>query len=151
MAGYVNPLPYVIVFAILVIALLVVLAWFLSLLNKNKECSYSPKMMCSNEWRCETNCPTGSNHNVCFENGTRNVGLAECLIGLGSTTNDYCQSRPGVSIHDPFCDCIVDSGLNCMSGCPRKFGDMTTPICCCVPGSAGCPATNECPWMTGNP
>lgn len=140
----VNPLPYIIVFAILFILGLVALTWTLDEWYKSNRCADNPNVWCSDNWTCNTSCPTGSGYNVCFENlGT--TGLSSCLFGPNSVTAALCYTTP-TGTTATSCDCTagMQAANNCFSGCASNLSNVPESVnCCCCPGQAGCPFTAE--------
>ena len=134
---YINPLPYVIAFAVLSIILMVVVSWFITLDYSLKQCILEPNFWCSNQWTCETKCPQGSGKNACFTDAPS--GLADCLFGPNSKVSNLCEWTENTG--SLLCDCDVTNANNCFNNCPLAISQ--TSVCCCEPGKSGCTAT--CP------
>ena len=152
MAAKDNPLPYIIVFAILFLVMLGVLTWALGVWYKESQCVLDPNIWCSDNWTCNTSCGTGYSGNACFVN-VGSTGLASCIFGPGATGATVCLTTPsgtgGVA-----CDCpdpMEAQTNNCFSGCGINFSDMNPNTrCCCQPAPPGQPP-NGCPNTGGIP
>lgn len=141
-----NPLPYIIVFAILFLIGLGVLTWFLGVFYKAHECSIYPNIWCSDTWTCgTTGCTTSGGHavNTCFNN-VGITGLASCLFGpnvSGATACFFTPTSPtGITGGtagtggELTCDCPSGmSGIsNCFNGCVQSLDQLDpTTLCCC--------------------
>jgi hypothetical protein len=141
-----DPLPYIIVFAILFLVALGVLTWTLGIWYKAQQCVLNPNIWCSDNWTCNTNCPTGYTGNACFLNAaTGSTGLASCLFGPNAPGATVCLNTPsgtgGLS-----CDCptgMASQTNNCFAGCSQNLGSVASEsTCCCKPGMAGCKNTS---------
>lgn len=143
-----NPLPYIIVFAILFLVALGILTWVLDVYSKQHSCALHPNIWCSDNWTCNNSCPTGSGYNACFNN-VGSTGLASCLFGPDSSIATTCLNLPTGTggTGAAACDCV--SGIqqtvsNCFSGCAANLGDISNDvICCCQPGTPGCPYNSQ--------
>lgn len=159
----INPLPYVIIFGILIILWLIVLTWTLDVWYKVNQCAIHPNIWCSNNWRCNNSC-NDPNVNTCFATyGTGPTGLAACLIGPDSFAAKYCFVAPtggasGTTAADSVsCECTngMQATNNCFSGCAANLSSLSsTSQCCCCPGREGCPWTPdtippECGYTNG--
>lgn len=145
----VDPLPYIIIFAVLFFIALGVLTWALGAVYREHECAFYPNIWCSDDWSCNNVCPAGYPGNECFvTHGPGSTGLASCIFGPNAPGHDVCYNTPpgtgGVA-----CGCptgMTDQTNNCFSGCAFNFNDMNPDtLCCCCPGMAGCPYTRDNP------
>lgn len=139
-----DPLPYIIVFAILFLILLVVLTWTLDVWYKSNQCVLFPNFWCSDNWRCNNTCPTGNTGNICYQSDSP-TGLASCLGGPNSIAGQLCFTTP-TSETGTSCDCTpgMSNTNSCFSGCAASFDDITEGApCCCCPGQQGCPYTAD--------
>ena len=138
----INPLPYVIIFAILFIIALGVLGWVLDVWYKANQCFLYPNIWCSDNWTCNNSCPTGF-ANSCFDN-VGPTGLASCLFGPNAPGAKTCLSAPTGGLA---CECpsTVDNTVrNCFSMCASDLGSVNPQTtCCCKPGQANCPFTES--------
>lgn len=137
-----DPLPYIIVFAILFLIALGVLTWVLDVWNKQHQCAINPNIWCSDNWTCNTSCPTGSPYNACFVN-VGPTGLASCLYGPNSEIATTCLNPPtgtgGTTATACSCVTSMQQTNNCFSGCASNLGSVTGgATCCCAPGAPGC-------------
>lgn len=142
-----NPLPYIIVFAILFLIALGVLTWVLDVFYKSYQCGYYPNIWCSDNWTCQTKCNgvipgTDIYPNPCFgtpgSTGSLSpTGLASCLFGPDAPGALVCFTPPtgGTGVA---CSCPTGmSGppvLNCFNGCGIDLDSISapgTPVCCC--------------------
>lgn len=144
-----NPLPYIIIFAILFIIALIALTWALSVYNKVQGCYTNPNIWCNDNWQCTTPC-TKEGVSACFNNVTTE-GLASCLYGPKAEGPTICLNTPPGS--DPTatsCTCPTElmAGVpNCFAGCTAPsngvIGNLppgSTQCCCC---GEGCPPCGE--------
>jgi len=144
-----DPLPYIIVFAILFLIGLGVLTWTLGVWYKSQQCAIYPNIWCSDNWTCNNNCPTGYTGNSCFLNATAPTGLASCIYGPDAPGAKVCLTTPaGTSATATSCDCPtgMQQTANCFSGCSQNFSSINFGAgnsCCCKPGTSGCPWTTE--------
>lgn len=155
-----DPLPYIIIFAILFLVALGILTWTLDMWYKQHQCALHPNIWCSDNWTCNNACTPGSAVSPCFVN-LGPTGLASCLYGPNVAGATACIAPPsetgGVA-----CDCPTEmqGAQNCFVGCASKLSDIpggSSGIpCCCCPNTAGCPWTSvndvphECNY-TGGP
>lgn len=156
-----DPLPYIIVFAIMVLVALGVLTWTLSVWYKTSQCAVYPNVWCSNNWTCNNSCAGTTGFNSCFTDyGTGTTGLALCLMGPDSTQGQLCFQMPtGGTGDDVSCDCIpeIQKAQNCFSQCAQDFKSMgASTQCCCCPGTDGCPWSEDnvpsaCGYIKGQP
>ena len=142
-----DPLPYVIVFAILFFIVLGLLTWVLDQWFKERQCTLFPNIWCSDNWTCNNSCPPGFPGNQCFVNPGP-TGLASCIFGPhapGATTCLVAPSQTG----GVACNCptgMAEQTANCFSGCAQNFSSINpATICCCAPNTPGCP------WTSINP
>jgi len=138
-----DPLPYIIIFAFLFFIVLGMLTWVLDLIFKQHSCSIYPNIWCSDNWTCNDSCPTGSNFNSCFNN-IGPTGLASCIFGPDSIQGTLCLTVPSVTGGTATsCNCTTGMSQqtnNCLAGCPQTIGGINpNTLCCCKPGSPGCP------------
>ena len=153
-----NPLPYIIVFAILFLIILGLLTWVLDIFYKNHQCTLYPNIWCSDNWSCNNVCPGGTSPvanglpvNPCFGNtayvgptGEGGTGLASCIFGptaMGATACFVTPSGgPPTGGTGLSCDCIPEMSFtqNCFSGCAINLTSVTgttggsgSPVCCC--------------------
>lgn len=139
-----DPLPYIAIFAVLTLITLGVLTWVLDVWFKEHQCNLNPNIWCSDNWTCNTSCPTGAGFNSCFTN-PGSTGLASCLFGPTAAGAMYCS---GSSSGTGAVICPCPAGMtgqlnNCFSGCPQNLGDVNpSTSCCCCPGAQGCPASS---------
>lgn len=143
-----DPLPYVIIFAILFLVALGVLTWTLGVWYKANQCAIYPNIWCSDSWTCDKPCPQGFAANPCFQS-TGTTGLASCLFGPNAPGATVCFTPPsetgGVA-----CACptgMASQNRNCFAGCAQNLGDVANNAhCCCLPfdmgGSQNCPHTS---------
>lgn len=132
-----DPLPYVIVFAILFLISLGLLTWVLSLWYKADQCGKNPNIWCSDTWSCNNNRCLG--YNYCFEN-IGATGLASCLYGPNSVAATVCYNLETTGdTGATLCDCPqnLQNVQNCFSGCGTRISGSVTKCCCC-PGTPGC-------------
>ena len=61
-----DPLPYVIIFAILFIIALISVTWLLDVQNKSTQCALYPNYWCADNWTCNNAC-------------SGNTGISSCL------------------------------------------------------------------------
>ena len=146
-----NPLPYVIVFAILFLVGLVALTWTLGVYYKANQCAIYPNIWCADNWVCNNTCGGGFTGNACF-GLSGSTGLSSCLFGPNSTTAQVCFQVPEAGL-----SCTCTTGMqqtnNCFSGCAQDFASIAgTTNCCCCPGKPGCPWTTpeEVPSVCGS-
>lgn len=139
-----DPLPYVIVFAILFLGALATLTWALDVWYKANQCAVYPNFWCSDNWTCNNSCPTGQNFNSCFNN-IQGTGLASCLFGPHSAIATTCFVAPTGTTGGTGLSCECTSGMqnapNCFRNCATNFQTTNSngdAICCCVSGP-GCP------------
>lgn len=143
--GTVNPLPYVIVFAILVLIGLIILTWTLDVWFKANQCFNLPNIWCSDTWTCNNACPANYAGNSCFiTTGTATVGLASCIYGPNTSTAKLCFAAPtggtpgssGADATSCACTPGMSSTNNCMSGCAPNLKSISSggqqPTCCCT-------------------
>lgn len=141
-ANSINPLPYVIIFAILFLVMLGVLTWTLGIWYKANQCAINPNIWCSDSWTCNNSCPSGIAASPCF-NQVEPTGLASCLFGpnaLGAKTCLNVTEEGGTSCA---CPTGIATARNCFSGCAQSLSDLSTSNteCCCKIGAPGCPWT----------
>lgn len=145
----ISPLPYLIVFAILVIILIIVITMALHYWSKSHLCGTQAHIWCSDAYTCNTPCPAGSTgHSPCFNADVLGpTGLASCLYGPDTTTAKLCFTPPTTGTNELACECVPDMANqtnNCFSQCAGSIAAINTnAICCCKPGSPGCPFTQE--------
>lgn len=145
----VSPLPYIIAFSILIIILMIVITMAIHFWSKAHLCGTQAHIWCSDNYTCNTPCEAGSTgHSPCFNSGHLGpTGLASCLYGPDASKAKLCYTPPSTGTNDLACECtpgMTDQTNNCFSGCPSKLGDINTnTTCCCKPGTAGCPFTEE--------
>lgn len=145
----VSPLPYIVVFAILVIILILVITMAIYYWSKSHLCGTQAHIWCSDAYTCNTPCPAGSTgHSPCFNSDNlKDTGLASCLYGPEAAGAKLCYAPPTTGTNDLACECTVgmsDQTNNCLSGCAGKLGAVNPNAgCCCKPGAAGCPFTEE--------
>lgn len=140
----IDPLPYIIVFAILFIIALGVFTWFLGIFYKDHACTLYPNIWCSDNWTCTTSCtgsvnPQGKPVSVCFAS-IGSTGLASCLYGPNAPGATVCLTAPplgpptgGTGLA---CSCPTgmsnSSVLNCFNGCAINLASVgQTGACCC--------------------
>jgi hypothetical protein len=142
-----NILPYIIVFAILILTTLGVLTWVLGEWYQSRQCFTDPNIWCFDTWQCETNCTTVNDPPIdlqgqkCFQNALGATGLASCVFGVNSFIASYCFVQSGPSgPSDPLCSCVLSSVTgNCFANCASTVGQVPTgSTCCCCPGTTGC-------------
>ena len=142
-----DPLPYIIIFAILFFVALGVLTWTLDMLYKQHQCAIYPNIWCSDNWTCATGCPSGYTGNKCFID-VGPTGLASCIFGPdapGATACFFPPSETGGTACN--CPASIQQTQNCFNSCASNFTeiDINTSTCCC------CPGTKDCPWTEQNP
>jgi hypothetical protein len=135
-----DPLPYVIIFAILFLVALGTLTWTLDVWYKSNQCAINPNIWCADTWVCNSKCESAKN--TCFKTNS-DKGLASCLFGPDSVGAQVCFGPP--TGDGPLCDCptgMAGQTGNCMSKCISNLKDFNynpgEGICCCVPGTKGC-------------
>ena len=143
----VDPLPYIIVFFILVIISLAALTYMMDMYSKSVNCKNYPNVWCSDTWTCNNSCtgttgspplnPNGLPVNECFGN-INPTGLASCLFGPTSAQANLCfvpvQGSTGTA-----CDCVSSSISNCLSGCSQTIeGISGSTKCCSVQNPINC-------------
>jgi len=142
-----DPLPYIIVFAILFLCSLITLTWVLDVWYKQNQCGLYPNIWCSDAWTCNNTCETGtSGINTCF---TQATGLASCLFGPNSAIANTCFYPPTESTGGTglLCECTPDmqGAPNCFRNCATNFSTTNAngdAPCCCI-GGTGCPYTKD--------
>lgn len=145
-----DPLPYIIVFAILFVGALAALTWMLGVWFKEHQCALNPNIWCSDTWQCNNNCPTGFTGSACFLHGTGTTGLASCLFGPTAAGANICipAGVPTGGIPEN-CNCpagITGATNNCLGSCPQNLSGVANGnICCCKPDTGGCPYTSSNP------
>lgn len=143
----INPLPYVIIFAVLFLIALGALTWTLSVWYKENQCALNPNIWCSDNWICNNNCPTGSAFNPCFYNSaTGSIGLGSCLYGPTAAGANICSTLPPGSSTGTSCPCPsgIQNVNSCLAGCAQNIGSVPNgTICCCQPGTPGCQYTTN--------
>jgi len=145
-----DPLPYIIVFAVMVIISLVAITWTLDVWYKATQCVLDPNVWCSNNWTCNNTCPTTGQYNECFT-VTGGTGLALCLMGPDSAQGQLCFNIPNDDTVSCECTPEMQAAPNCFSSCARNFesvGQSGSDSCCCTPGTKGCKNTD--PTCGGN-
>jgi hypothetical protein len=136
-----NPLPYIIIFAILFLVALGVLTWALSVFYKASQCNLDPNIWCSDNWTCQTACPSTdpNDPNTCYTplapNGAgpvdpcfcKNIspdggvtGMAGCI---NTQINNYCTAE-SCACPDP-----IAGANNCLNGCPNTLGKVNPSEC----------------------
>ncbi|CAH6421708.1 Hypothetical protein HVR_LOCUS1348 [uncultured virus] len=161
-----DPLPYIIIFAILFLIALGLLTWVLGTFYKSHACSLYPNIWCSDNWSCNTVCPGGNNPvspqgqpvNPCFGNaayvgpgGGSASGLSSCIFGPTAMGATACFATPsggdtGGGGTGLACDCPTGmSGIqNCFNGCAINLTSIPTgaaATCCCNdPNNPACAA-----------
>lgn len=143
-------LPYVIVFAILVIIAMVAATWTIYQFNLLNGCNNNPNIWCADNYTCNNSCPNGVSPaglpvSPCFTN-VGPTGLASCLFGPDSLTASVCLVPPDDG--GTACDCpteLQSTTNNCFTGCPSKFSQVDPSTVCCVKGSTNpaCLPTNN--------
>jgi len=145
----VSPLPYVVIFAILVIILITVITMAIYYWSKAHMCGVNPHIWCSDNYTCNQSCEAGSiGHSECFNaDHLTDHGLASCLYGPDAPGAGLCFNPPTTGTNELACDCVSemnDQSNNCFSGCASKIGAVNqNTVCCCTPGKADCPFTEE--------
>lgn len=145
----VSPTPYLVVFVILVIILIIVITVALHFWSKSHLCGTQAHIWCADTYTCNTACPAGSTgHKDCFNDGILGpTGLASCLYGPAAAGAQLCYTPPSTGTNDLACDCtpaMQGQTSNCLSGCARNLTAVnTSTVCCCKPGTTGCPFTAE--------
>lgn len=145
-----DPLPYVIIFAILFLVALGVLTWTLGVWYKANQCAIFPNIWCSDNWTCDKPCSPGFRANPCFQS-TGTTGLASCLFGPNAPGATVCLNTPagtgGVA-----CSCptgMANQSMNCFAGCGQNLSEIANgATCCCVPHDAG--GSPKCPYTSQN-
>lgn len=140
-----DPLPYIIIFAILFLVALGILTWTLDMWYKQHQCALHPNIWCSDNWTCNNPCPTGYTGNQCFVN-LGPTGLASCIYGPSAAGATACLNPPAET-GGTACSCPtgIQSANNCFIGCAGRLSDVAGSDCCCCPNTAGCP------WTVSNP
>jgi hypothetical protein len=144
-------IPYIILFAILVLVILGLLTWVIDLMNKDRNCNFNPKIWCDDGWRCQKNCenstdPAGNPVSPCFEKAVLISGLASCLYGTSSVSATYCVNDP-TDKDKPLCDCpdSYNSSKNCLANCGSSISSIGPgTLCCCDAQTTGNPYCTDC-------
>lgn len=160
-----NMVPYLIIFAILFVVMLVVMSWAIDVYYKNHSCQFKPDIWCFDDWSCNTSCqkngpntvnPSGLPVSDCYYD-VGPTGLASCLYGPESLSAKYCLYPPGTlgatgdkEANEPSCDCpqsLVEA-KNCFSGCSTSISELPNNqqqgYCCCSdPNNPACAVTNN--------
>ena len=145
----VSPLPYLVVFAILVVILIIVITMALHFWSKAHLCGTQAHVWCADTWTCNTPCATGSTgHSDCFNDDKFGpTGLASCLYGPTTAAAQLCFTPPTTGTNELACTCtpgMNSQTSNCLSTCPSKLSAVNTnSVCCCQPGKGDCPFTQE--------
>jgi hypothetical protein len=144
----INPIPYLITFAILFLILLGVFTWALSIWYKEFQCGSNPNIWCNDDWTCARTC-TSEPVNDCFKNNNQ-PGLASCLYGPNSAAATACYTVPDSNDPNiPACTCptTMENTSNCFSGCPSGLGSVNAPggaVCCCTTTDPWCLPKDLC-------
>lgn len=124
-----SPLPYVIVFAILTVILLIAITWLIDLTYKKASCQNNPDIWCSNDFYCNNVCPQeatnilGTQYSSCFydERATKPGFLHQCLFGPTSSVALGCFNPPDDGGIAKSCACPYPGAVgkpgNCFAGC----------------------------------
>lgn len=142
----VDPLPYIVVFVLLFVGLLIALTWTLDQWYKEHQCVLQPNIWCSDDWTCNSSCPTGSDFNACF-NSVGPTGLASCLFGPASAVATLCYPQASTPTGSTVCACTpgMSSTNNCFSGCASTLDNIAGgAICCCKSGPNCTPNAAQC-------
>lgn len=145
----ISPLPYIVIFAILIIILLIVITMAVYYWSKSHLCGTQAHIWCADNWTCTTACQAGSTgHSDCFNSDKLGpTGLASCLYGPEVAGAQLCYTPPSTGTNELACTCtagMTSQTNNCLSGCPSKMGAVNpNTVCCCKPGTTGCPFTAE--------
>ena len=152
-----DPLPYIIVFAILFLIALGVLTWVLNVFYKSYSCNFYPGIWCSDNWTCQTSCTGALNPqnlpvSPCFSS-VDSTGLASCLYGPDAPGAFVCFSTPtgGTPIGGTAtsCDCPanldISSVHNCFNGCGMNLSQIKERgVCCCNdPSNPNCSVNSQ--------
>ena len=170
-----NPLPYIIVFAILFIIACILLSWVLYNFNKESECGGNQKIWCTDNFGC-TNACNGDENNCTTTGISADDGSGNSIVTnkAGTVNTCFCQNKstttPGIGVTnisscifgDPTgsgaqycnnppnseagsCQCSLDGAPNCFNGCATNAEKLPTTNCC--KQDAGVVA---CPLAPGN-
>jgi len=164
----VDPLIFIIVFAILFVILLILTTYYLDLNNRLLGCQFKPNIWCFNDWTCPSQSggapacegkpvcpsdapPTSNCVNVCYtNNGTINslgqsaTGLLDCLVGPNSQAAKVCGGVPA-NPNEPACGCDIATTNSCFSNCPsgvKSDQGLNPDTVCCVQGK-DCPSSSS--------
>lgn len=144
----INPIPYLITFAILFLILLGVFTWALSIWYKEFQCGSNPNIWCNDDWTCARAC-TIEPVDDCFKNNNK-PGLASCLYGPNSAAATACYIPPtDGDPNTPACTCpvLMTNTDNCFSGCPSGLSDVNALYgrnCCCSTNDPSCKGQDLC-------
>ena len=151
-----DPLPYIVVFAILFYISLGLLTWVLYEFNKAWQCPLNPNIWCADDFTCTNSCSEGNSNgqpvNSCFIS-VRDSGLASCLFGPMTSGATACFAYESTA-SSCICSNIMTSPTtnSCFNSCPLHLADVPDSIsCCCLPGKGGCdPNRTVCPNISNN-
>lgn len=138
-----NPLPYIIIFALLFLVALGVLSWALSVFYKASQCNLDPTIWCSDNWTCQNACTLSNpdDSNTCQTSGgqpvdpcfCKNINSSGGITGMASciTTaiNSYCAASPDPTTGDCACPAPINAASNCLKGCPNQLSQVNPNIC----------------------
>lgn len=144
-----NPIPYILVFLVLVVVFLAVLTWAMGLYVKLSRCSFEPNIWCRKDWKCKNVCPEGTPNVIpCFKGEVQGKTLPECIYDYVTQVVNPCQN---VTLDEKdkgkipcMCPTTVQENTNsCLSGCSTNLNALSPDAranCCCV--GAGCGESN---------
>jgi hypothetical protein len=137
-----NLIPYVAVFAVLLLSALGLLSYVLSTYYHSHACAVNPNIWCFDTWGCTSNCtggvdPQGRAVSTCFENATGPTGLASCLFGPNSAGATLCFTAPTGNAPGQGVGCDCPTGMagasNCFAGCAKNLTTVSgQAVCCCT-------------------
>lgn len=139
-----DPLPYVIIFAILFIVALIVTTWVIGTWYQSYQCASDPNIWCSDTWVCNTPCPTGTSEiSPCYSMNAA-TGLASCLYGPNSMLATVCLTTAPTGgtgttgTHVCNCPSLTANAQNCLAGCALSLAAVPSGTNCCFKNSPNC-------------
>lgn len=142
-----NPIPYILVFLVLVIVFLAVLTWSMGIYVKLARCSFEPNIWCRKDWQCKNTCPEGIPNVIpCFKGVVQGKTLPECIYDFITTNISTCQNVTVTDKGGVPCTCplnVQNNSNSCLSGCVTNINELSQEAranCCCV--GSGCGTAN---------
>lgn len=142
-----NPIPYLIVFFILVIVLLAAITWAMYEYNKLSKCLFDPNIWCRTDWKCKNTCPNDQNVLNCYKgNLPQGTTMTECIYKYITDELKGCYNMNGNNQNPIACTCPIPSDTqNCLSNCAMSINDLPESAkgaCCCK--GPGCAQSTLC-------